>query len=256
MKHLIGYLWTMIKIQFRIPIAIFFTLGFPLIMMFAIMSTVGNIDLGNGYHFIDKYILMLVGLGIAPGALITFPQGLGANLENQSYKRLTYFGISTKMVVMGEVISYLVISVLTIFIEIAFAFFAYGLQIPSIGYLLAFLVQCLYCNIVLLLFGAVLTLVVKKTKVLLPLGMIFMFGNFIVTGVFGGSFDGLPDSFQTIGRALPLKYLMHDFVKIWFEDEMFNQKFLMLNTIWALVLCAALAGVVLWGNRKKKLNSY
>ncbi|HEM2324004.1 TPA: ABC transporter permease, partial [Listeria monocytogenes] len=45
-----SYLWTSIKMQFRIPVSVFFSLLFPLIMMFAMVTSYGNFDIGEGYH--------------------------------------------------------------------------------------------------------------------------------------------------------------------------------------------------------------
>ncbi|EGP9679228.1 ABC transporter permease, partial [Listeria monocytogenes] len=91
-----SYLWTSIKMQFRIPVSVFFSLLFPLIMMFAMVTSYGNFDIGEGYHFVDKYFLISTGMGMLPIALISFPIWLGESVQNKSYKRLEYFGLSAQ----------------------------------------------------------------------------------------------------------------------------------------------------------------
>jgi len=248
----VRYLWIMLKIQFRIPISVFFSLGFPLLMMFVMMTSFGNIDFGNGYHLIDKYFMMTAGMGMLPLAFITFPMGFGENLENESYKRLAYFGLSTRTMVMYDVLSNFLVMLLGLITNITFAFFMYQLRLPSIEYFFGYIIQSLYCGIVLLMLGALVTLLVKKPQVLQPLGMILMFGSFILSGAMGGNFDMLPEGFQRVGNVLPIKYAMNDFFQIWFEEEVFIQSFLTLNTIWLFALLLLLGGVLMWQNRKRQ----
>lgn len=244
------YLWTSIKLQFRIPISIFFSLLFPLIMMFAMVTSYGNFDLGNGFHFIDKYFLISTGMGMMPLSLISFPIWLGESIQNQSYKRLEYFGLSTHNMVISDVFSYLLLTTLSIFANILFGFFMYGLRIPSSGYFLAYIIQCLYCNFVLLIFGGLIALLVKNTRILVPVGMVLLFSFYIFTGAFS-SFSELPTSFQAIGKFIPMKYVMNDFFNIWIEKTVVVKNFLVLNTVLGTVLTVLLVAILVTTQKKK-----
>ena len=46
---MIRYLLVDFKVMMRIPIEVFFSLAFPLLMMVVIMVSYGNIDIGGGY---------------------------------------------------------------------------------------------------------------------------------------------------------------------------------------------------------------
>lgn len=46
---MLRYLLVDFKVMMRIPIAVFFSLAFPLLMMVVIMVSYGNIDIGGGY---------------------------------------------------------------------------------------------------------------------------------------------------------------------------------------------------------------
>ncbi|MBO0439634.1 ABC transporter permease [Candidatus Enterococcus ikei] len=245
------YLWTSIKLQFRIPISIFFSLLFPLIMMFAMVSSYGNFDIGNGYHFVDKYFLISTGMGMLPISLISFPIWLGESIQNQSYKRLEYFGLSTQSMIISDVCSYVLLTALSIIANILFGFLMYGLHIPNVGYLIAYVIQCLYSNLVLLIFGALIALVVKNTRVLMPVGMILLFSSYILTGAFS-SFSELPESFQSIGKFIPMKYVMNDFFNIWIEKEIFTNDFLVLNTVFGIILTMILVLLFVWNKKKKE----
>ncbi|GEQ35704.1 ABC transporter permease [Marinilactibacillus psychrotolerans] len=244
------YLWTSIKLQFRIPISIFFSLLFPLIMMFAMVTSYGNFDIGNGYYFVDKYFLISTGMGMLPISLISFPIWLGESLQNQSYKRLEYFGLKAHHMVISDVFSYVLLTTLSILANIVFGFIMYGLTIPSTGYLFAYVIQCLYCNLIFLLFGAIIALLVKNTRILMPAGMVLLFSSYIFTGAFS-SFSELPETFQTIGRFIPMKYVMNDFFEIWTETELVNVDFLLLTTALAVVFTVILV-LILIANKKRK----
>ncbi|EOL43460.1 ABC transporter permease [Enterococcus caccae] len=245
------YLWTSIKLQFRIPISIFFSLLFPLIMMFAMVSSYGNFDIGNGYHFVDKYFLISTGMGMLPISLISFPIWLGESIQNQSYKRLEYFGLSTQNMIISDVCSYVLLTALSIIANILFGFLMYGLHIPHVGYLIAYIIQCLYSNLILLIFGALIALVVKNTQILMPVGMILLFSSYILTGAFS-SFSELPESFQAIGKFIPMKYVMNDFFNIWIEKEIFVNDFLVLNTVFGIILTMILVLLFVWNKKKKE----
>lgn len=230
-----SYLWLSIKLQFRVPVSVFFALLFPLIMMFAMVSSYGNFEIGNGYHFVDKYFLISTGMGMLPISLISFPIWIGENLQNKSYKRLEYFGINIFKMISFDILSYVLLTIMSILVNIIFGFFVYNLTIPSSIYLILFILQCLYCNLVVLVFGSIIALLVKNTRILMPLGMIFLFSTYILTGAFS-SFSELPQSFQNIGKFLPIKYVMNNFFDIWIEKYLLDFKFLILNTVLGVVL--------------------
>lgn len=244
------YLGTSIKLQFRIPVSIFFSLLFPLIMMFAMITSYGNFNIGNGFHFVDKYFLISTGMGMMPISLISFPIWLGESIQNQSYKRLEYFGLSIHNMIISDVLSYVLLTLLSIFTNIIFGFFMYGLDIPTFGYFFSYVIQCLYCNLVLLIFGAIIALLVKNTRILLPIGMVLLFSSYIFTGVFS-SFSDLPTSFQLIGRFIPMKYVMNDFFDIWSEKKLFIREFLVINTLLGVCLICIIAVFLIVTQKKK-----
>ncbi|MBC2135337.1 ABC transporter permease [Listeria innocua] len=246
-----SYLWTSIKLQFRIPVSVFFSLLFPLIMMFAMVTSYGNFDIGEGYHFVDKYFLISTGMGMLPIALISFPIWLGESVQNKSYKRLEYFGLSAQKIIVSDVCSYILLTALSIFVNILFGYLVYGLHIPEGQYFIAYILQCLYCNLVLLIFGALLALIIKNPRILMPVGMFLLFMFYIFTGTFS-SFSELPKSFQAIGNFLPMKYIMNDLFNVWTQNKLFISKFLALNTLYGIILSFALVAFLL---RRIKIKS-
>lgn len=112
----------------------------------------------------------------------------------------------------------------------------YNLRFPSIEYLCYFFIQLLYCAIVLLMFGLLLSLIIPDIKALMPVGMTIMFILFMVVGVFV-QYSSLPKNLRAISSCIPVKYLANDFYYIWIGQVKWNVSFVKCNTIWLILLC-------------------
>lgn len=93
-----------IKMQFRVPISVFFSLIFPIIMIIVIILSYGNFSIGNGRHFIDKYFLISTSIGLLPIAFISFPIWLSESIENETLKRLKYFEVNISSLIVSNII--------------------------------------------------------------------------------------------------------------------------------------------------------
>ncbi|MED4921401.1 hypothetical protein [Weizmannia sp. CD-2023] len=118
---MIKYLWLSLKMQFRIPFSIFFALVFPLLMMIIMIASYGNFPIGNGYHFIDKYFLISTGIGLVPIFMISYPIWIAESIQNNSYRRLSYLGVEVKKMVVSDILSYLVLTLINVSLNIVVA---------------------------------------------------------------------------------------------------------------------------------------
>lgn len=128
-----------IKMQFRVPIAVFFSLFFPIIMMVIMLISYGNFSIGNGLHFIDKYFLISISIGILPLGLISFPIWVSESIQSNTLERLKYFGVNTNKVMMGDLISYLVLAILSVMLNMLVGSIFFNLSFPALKYITAFL---------------------------------------------------------------------------------------------------------------------
>lgn len=228
-------IWLSLKMQFRIPIAVFFSLVFPIIMMVVMVLSYKNFSIGNGFHFIDKYFLISTSIGILPLSLISFPIWISDSIEDKTIERLKYFGVNVKSMVISDLISYFLISIFSIFLNIIIAKVFFGLSIPNLPYFLAFFIQVIYCVLVLFLVGLLLALLVTNSHILMPLGMIIIFLTYMFIGVFI-KYDELPSKIVSISKWLPIKYVTNDFFNIWNKNKFWDIKFLKLNLIWLILI--------------------
>ncbi len=231
-----NYIFIDLKIMFRIPLSIFFTIIFPILMMFIIILSYGNVSIENEYYLIDKYFMITIGMGILPLAFISFPMWLGNSFENRSIERLNFFGVKTSKIFIGDVLAHLVLACISIFINILFAYIFFGLRFPRIDFLLAFLLQYLIAVIVAMIIGGVFALVFKNTQVIMPFGLVVMFLLYMFCGVFIPS-NQLPTLIQKIANFLPINYAMNDFFDIWTCKMYWNKSFLTLSVVYLFIGC-------------------
>ena len=246
-----NYLFIDLKIMFRIPLSVFFSVVYPILMMFIIILSYGNISIGDGYYLIDKYFMIAIGMGILPLTLISFPMWLANSFENNSIERLNFFGVKTSKIFIGDVLSHLVLACITTTINILFAYVVFGLRFPRIDYLLAFLLQYAIAVIVAMIIGGVFALMFKNTQILMPFGLVVMFVLYMFCGVFI-SFEEMPSFFQKVADILPIKYAMNDFFDICIGKIYWNKSFLILSAIYFIVGCTLIFIIIVRGRDKSR----
>ena len=136
---MLNYIWTDIKMILRVPLSVFFSMVYPIMMMFIIILSYGNMSIGGDYHLIDKYFLITIGMGILPFTLVSFPIWIASQIEDNSLKRLQYFRVSFFQVIFSDIISHFIVALLSMILNILVAFFIFNLKVPSFKYFAAFL---------------------------------------------------------------------------------------------------------------------
>ncbi len=247
------YLWINLKIMFRIPLSIFFSMGYPIIMMIIIILSYGNVSIGDGYLLIDKYFMIAIGMGILPLTLISFPMWIGNNLESDSLKRLSYFKVKMSKIIAGDILAHLILALISMAINIIFAYFLFSLKFPSMKYFMAFTGQYIIAVITSMIIGAVFAFLFKNTQILMPFGLVVMFVLYMFCGVFI-TFDELPVQFKNIANFIPMKYAMNDFFNIWTQKSLFNTQFLKLSLIYLLVSSIVLYLLIKVYGKKKNFK--
>ena len=236
--------------MFRIPLAIFFSIGYPIVMMLIILLSYGNISIGDGYFLIDKYFMIAIGMGILPLTLISFPMWIGNNLESNSMQRLTYFKVKMSKIVIGDILAHLVLALLSMAINIIFAYCVFNLHLPEIQYFISFLLQYIIAVIIFMIIGGVFAFLFKNTQILMPFGLVVMFVLYMFCGVFI-TFDQLPIAFRNIAKFIPMKYAMIDFFDIWSQNSIWNKPFLEISALYFAIF-SILLFVLIRNNGKRK----
>lgn len=247
------YLFIDLKIMFRIPLSIFFSIAYPILMMIIIMFSYGNISIGNGYYLIDKYFLIAIGMGILPLALISFPMWIGNSFENKSIERLNFFGVNTSKMFVGDVLAHFILAMISMAINILVAFLFWRLKFPSIGHFLSFIIQYFIAIVIAMIIGGIFAYVFKNPQILMTLGLVVMFVLYMFCGVFI-SIDQMPQLFRNISLYLPIKYAMNDFFDIWTMEKFWDKDFLLISAVY-LVISTIVLGICIIRENKRVIYS-
>lgn len=222
-------------ILFRTPIAMFFSILFPLFMMVIIVGSTGNIEIGDGYHFIDKYVFIALGLGAIPTTLVSLPISVAIEKEIGAFERYVLFGINPIGIVLTKMVAHFLITFIQFLIVIFFGWIIFDLQLLPFYYFLSFLFHFSLCIIVLLLFGVLLANLFHRVQVVQIVGMVFMFLLLSLTGGIT-DFSTLPETIQKVMDYVPITYLMNDFYQIWFSETSILPTFLFLAGFYIVLL--------------------
>lgn len=247
------YLFIDLKIMFRIPLSIFFSIAYPILMMIIIMFSYGNISIGNGYYLIDKYFLIAIGMGILPLALISFPMWIGNSFENKNIERLNFFGVNTSKMFVGDVLAHFILAMISMAINILVAFLFWRLKFPSIGHFLSFIIQYFIAIVIAMIIGGIFAYVFKNPQILMTLGLVVMFVLYMFCGVFI-SIDQMPQLFRNISSYLPIKYAMNDFFDIWTMEKFWDKDFLLISAVY-LVISTIVLGICIIRENKRVIYS-
>ena len=247
------YLFIDLKIMFRIPLSIFFSIAYPILMMIIIMFSYGNISIGNGYYLIDKYFLIAIGMGILPLALISFPMWIGNSFENKSIERLNFFGVNTSKMFVGDVLAHFILAMISMAINILVAFLFWRLKFPSIGHFLSFIIQYFIAIVIAMIIGGIFAYVFKNPQILMTLGLVVMFVLYMFCDVFI-SIDQMPQLFRNISSYLPIKYAMNDFFDIWTMEKFWDKDFLLISAVY-LVISTIVLGICIIRENKRVIYS-
>jgi len=247
------YLFIDLKIMFRIPLSIFFSIAYPILMMIIIMFSYGNISIGNGYYLIDKYFLIAIGMGILPLSLISFPMWIGNSFENKSIERLNFFGVNTSKMFVGDVLAHFILAMISMAINILVAFLFWRLKFPSIGHFLSFIIQYFIAIVIAMIIGGIFAYVFKNPQILMTLGLVVMFVLYMFCGVFI-PIDQMPQLFRNISSYLPIKYAMNDFFDIWTMEKFWDKDFLLISAVY-LVISTIVLGICIIRENKRVIYS-
>jgi len=233
---------TDLRMLLRVPVSVFFTLALPVMLLVVMMLTYGNFPIGENLHFVDKYVLISIGMGMVPLTLVTLPIWIGSSIESNYVLRLRYLHVDLTRVAVSNLIAHFCMGIVGVLVNIATARVIFGLTFPDVSHFLSFFAQVIVTLIVMMLVGSTLGLLLKKTTVILPFGLILMFAIYMFCGAFG-NYDNLPDRLKVISQFLPVKYLMNDSFNVWAGRSYGDGNFYTLSAVYFSIFVVLLVSL-------------
>jgi ABC-2 type transport system permease protein len=207
MKSLFKMTWMETKLFLREPVGAFFTLVFPLMMLFLFGSIYGNTPsvYFNGQGTVDISVPAYTAMIIATTGLVGLTITMAAYRENGVLRRLRTTPISPLVVLMAQVIVLFMMTVLGMFLLIIAGKLVYHLRFE--GNALSVLAGFVLSSLSFFALGFVLAGLMPTARTAQVVGMVILYPMLFLSGA-GFPRELLPETIKKIANFLPLTYVV------------------------------------------------
>ncbi len=238
MQSLLKMTWLEVKLFLREPMGAFFTLIFPLMMLFLFGSIYGNepTPLFNGLGTIDISVPAYTAMIIATTGLLSLTITMAAYRENGVLRRLRTTPVSPLIVLSAQVIVLFLMTTFGMVLLIAAGILVYHIHFD--GNILSVLAGFTLSSLSFFAIGFVLAGLMPTARTAQVVGMVILYPMLFLSGA-GFPRELLPEAIKRISAFLPLTYVVNLLRGLWI-GESWSQ-----HGIDAVVLAAILAAGVL-----------
>lgn len=195
------------KLLFRNPLALFFNIAFPTLMLIMFGTIYGNepTPYFNGLGTIDASISGYVGMVIAVAALLSFPLTLAEYKEYKVYKRLDATPIQKEKIIIYQFFANLNLILVGLILLFLVGIVGYDVTITGQPQLIASTI--LLSIVSLFAFGFFLTAISKNLKMSNLLCFASYFAMIFLSGA-SVPIESFPESMKFLSNFMPLTYVV------------------------------------------------
>ncbi|MDW7656221.1 MAG: ABC transporter permease [Bacillota bacterium] len=209
--------WMEFKLFLREPIGAFFTLVFPLMMLFLFGSIYGNepSQYFNGLGTIDISIPAYTAMIIATGGLMSITITMSAYREKGVLRRLRTTPVSPISILAAQVIVVFAMTLLGMFLLVIAGKLVYHVKFEgnALSVLGGFVLSCLsFFGL-----GFILAGVMPNARTAQIVGMVCLYPMLFLSGA-GFPRELLPDSIKKVSAFLPLTYVVNLLRGLWIGE--------------------------------------
>ncbi len=217
MKSLLKMTWMEIKLFFREPVGAFFTLVFPLMMLFLFGSIYGNTPSPyfNGRGTVDISVPAYTAMIIATTGLVGLPITLSTYREYGILRRLRTTPVNSITILMAQVIMLFMMTLLGMLLLIVAGRLVYGLHFE--GYVLSVLLAFILSSLSFFALGFILAGLLPTARTAQVVGMVLLYPMLFLSGA-GFPRELLPQTILKISTFLPLTYVVTLLRGLWVGD--------------------------------------
>lgn len=218
MQAFIKYTWTEIKLFLREPVGAFFTLAFPLMMLFLFGTIYGNepTPMFNGYGSIDvsipAYTAMIIGTTGILGLTIT----MSAYREKGVLRRLRATPLRPYTILAAQVVVIFVMTVLGMVLLVLAGNLVYDLRFD--GNPFDIVAAFLLCSLSFFSLGFILAGVMPTARTGQVVGMVIFYPMLFLSGA-GLPLELLPDNVRQFSNFLPLTHVVTLLRGLWVGES-------------------------------------
>ncbi|MCP4536482.1 MAG: ABC transporter permease [Chloroflexi bacterium] len=221
MRILTKYTWTEIKLYLRQPIGTFFTLIFPLMILFLFGSLHGNDPLPeyNGYGTVDVSVPAYIGMIIGTTGIMVLTITMSAYRENGVLRRLRATPLRPQVILIAQVAVLFIMTVAGMLLLILAAKLVYNLRFDGnpLSVALAFVLSSLSFFSI----GFVLAGVMRTARTGQVVGLVILYPMIFLSGA-AFPLEMMPDGVRKLSNFLPLTHVVTLLRGLWM-GEAWNQ---------------------------------
>jgi ABC-2 type transport system permease protein len=218
MKSLVKLTWVEMKLFFREPVGAFFTLVFPLMMLFLFGSIYGNTpnSMFGGRGTIDISIPAYTAMIIGTSGLMSVTITMAAYRENGVLRRFRTTPISPLIILVAQVIVVFMMTLLGMFLLILAGKLVYHVQFE--GNALSVLGGFTLCSLSFFALGFILAGIMPSARTAQIVGMVLLYPMLFLSGA-GFPGELLPAAIQKVSAFLPLTYVVNLLRGLWIGES-------------------------------------
>lgn len=238
MKSLLKMTWMETKLFLREPVGAFFTLAFPLMMLFLFGSIYGNepSEMFSGYGTIDISVPAYTAMIIATSGLMSITITMAAYRENGVLRRLRTTPVSPLVVLATQVIVVFTMTSLGMVLLVIAGKLVYHMRFE--GNVWSVIGGFTLGSLSFFGLGFILASILRTARTAQIVGMVLLYPMLFLSGA-GFPRELLPEAIKKVSTFLPLTYVVNLLRGLWI-GETWGQ-----HTTETLVLAAMLVVGVL-----------
>jgi len=218
MKSLLKMTWMETKLFFREPVGAFFTLAFPLMMLFLFGSIYGNTptEMFGGYGTVDISIPAYTAMIIATTGLMGLTITLAANRENGVLRRLRTTPVSPFVILAAQVFVMFLMTSIGMLLLVLAGKLVYHVRFE--GNVLSVMAGYVLCCLSFYALGFILAALVPTARTAQVVGMALLYPMLFLSGA-GFPRELLPETIKKVSNFLPLTYVVNLLRGLWIGES-------------------------------------
>lgn len=202
MKKLIEYMWIELKVQFRIPISLFFTICFPIMLLTVFVIANGNNKIYDNIHFIDVYLPVMVLLSLFSSGITAFSVIVAGNRSEKVWQIYRLRGFKLYQIILAQLFVNIVVSFISLVLLVLFAKFVFNAHIPNTKDLFQFFIIWLIIALSIFLLGFLIGVFCRNEKNAQAISTPIMFVLMFLSGIMINE-NIFPETIKTALLYLP-----------------------------------------------------
>jgi ABC-2 type transport system permease protein len=226
---------TNLKLYLREPIATFFTIAFPAMLVLLFGAIYGNqpTELFGGYGSMDISMPGYTAMILGTVCLLNVPITICSYRETGVLRRFNATPLRPLGFIFSDLTANLTITLLGMLVVVLLGWLVYRVRFE--GQVLPVILGVMYCFLVMASVGYLIASLAPNARVAQVIGMVIFYPMLFLSGA-GMPLEILPESLKSISVFLPLTYVVRLLRGLWFGKP--------LNELWLPILIMAVIFII------------